>query len=246
MLPDEHIQSPVARSATFLVLIFLISLALTVKATDQRGEFGADLRFLSSFWKPAQTPGESNYFVDMWEAQNLRAILASNGLTNNHTLFVNCHGKRISNGRFAFYPHQSLVKAGSLIPYYSVGDLATLVGCDRLPDIHNLVLAACNAEGALSTRELRQFFPHATNIVHCMEGELGYQPMFLQAIINYSWTVKPVYEWSERNEKGELQYVTGHNPVHGAKRLAPYTAELFCPGVDKPFRVQRAGREILD
>ena len=121
-----------------------------------------------------------------------------------------------------------------------------MVGPGAVTNIHNLVLAACNAEGVLSTKELRKYFPNATNIVHCVAGELGYQPMFLQAIMSCSWTIKPVYEWRERNEKGQVQYVTGHTPVHGAKRLAPYTAELFRPGAEEPFRVQRAGRELLD
>ena len=79
-------------------------------------------------------------------------------------------------------------------------DLAAAVGSGNVSNIHNLVLAACNAEGALNTRELRKFFPNATNIVHCVAGELGYQPMFLQAILNYSWTINPVYEWREQNE----------------------------------------------
>ena len=103
-----------------------------------------------------------------------------------------------------------------------------------------------NAEGALSTKELRKVFPNATNIVHCIAGELGYQPMYLQAIVNSSWAIKPVYEWREKNDRGEFQYVTGHTPVDGAKRFAAYTAELFRPGIDEPFRVQRAGRELLD
>jgi hypothetical protein len=70
--------------------------------------------------------------------------------------------------------------------------------------------------------------------------------MFLQAIVNNSWNVKPVYEWRERNQQGEFEYITGPVPSPGAKRFAPYLAEMFRPGADTPFRVQRAGRELLD
>ena len=229
----------------FLTLIGVL-VALIVRGAEPRGELGGDLQLLSSFVLPSRTAGESNDYIDMWEGQTLRSIVSLHGLTNNHALFVNCHGKRISSGRFAFYPHQSLLKPGMAPPYYSAADLGGVLGAARARNIHNLVLAACNAEGALSTRELRKVFPNATNIVHCVAGELGYQPMYLQAIVNSSWSIKPVYEWREKNDRGEFQYVTGHRPVDGAKRFAAYTAEIFKPGAEEPFRVQRAGRELLD
>ena len=251
MSRDKQIRTAVLRQR-WVALISLIVYGLTApaNASEERGDLGGDFRLLRSSLISPRVAGESNFFIDMWEGQNLQAVVAVNGLTNNHTLFVNCHGKYLSEGgragHFAFYPHQSLIKTDAETPYYSVRDLATVVGAANIPTIHNLVLAACNAEGALSTKELRKFFPNATNIVHCVAGELGYQPMFLQAIMNCSWTIKPVYEWREQNEKGQVQYVTGHTPTHGAKRLAPYTAELFRRGVEEPFRVQRAGRELLD
>jgi len=229
-----------------LTLIGAVVALIARGADHQTGEFGGDLNLLRSFVMPARSPAESNWFVDMWEGQTLQSILSMHGLTNNHALFVNCHGKRISSGRFAFYPHQSLLKPNTAPPYYSAADLATVLGPARVRSVHNLVLAACNAEGALSVKEFRKVFPNATNIVHSAAGELGYQPMFVQAIVNSSWNVRCVYEWREKNDRGEFQYVTGHTPVDGAKRFAAYTAELFRPGSDEPFRVQRAGRELLD
>jgi len=247
----RRIRAAVLRHALISVLSLpSFGLIPTPERAVDGGQLGRDFRLLRSSLTAAKAPGESNYFIDMWEGQNLHAIVSANGLTNNHTLFVNCHGKYLSegrrSGRFAFYPHQSLIKPDSSTPYYTVRDLAAVVGSGSVSNIRNLVLAACNAEGELSTKELRQYFPNATNIVHCAAGELGYQPMFLQAIMNYSSTIKPVYEWREKNEKGQVQYVTGHTAVQGAKRLAPYTAELFEPGGDEPFRVQRAGRELLE
>jgi len=229
----------------FLTLIGAF-VTLLARGAEHAGEFGGDLNLLRSWVLPSGGAGQSNQYIDMWEGQTLQSILSMHGLTNNHALFVNCHGKRISSGRFAFYPHQSLIKSGMALPYYSARDLANVLGAQRAANVHNLVLAACNAEGALSTKELRKIFPNATNIVHCIAGELGYQPMYLQAIVTSSWNVKSVYEWREKNDRGEYQYVTGHTPVDGAKRFAAYTAELFKPGTDEPFRVQRAGRELLD
>jgi hypothetical protein len=95
-------------------------------------------------------------------------------------------------------------------------------------------------------KEIRKAFPNATNIVHCAAGELGYQAMFIQALVNHSANVKPVYEWSERNERGEVEYYTGPAPTRNSKRFAPYVAELFTPGCEKPFALLRAGRELLD
>src|SRR5713101_2587269 len=186
MSRDKYIWPAVLRNGFVTLLILSVfAMALAVRASEERGELGGDFQLLRSAFTPARLPGESNYFIDMWEAQNLQSIVAMNGLTNNHTLFVNCHGKLLSEGRrggrFAFYPHQSLIKPDAETPYYSVRDLAAVVGPANVPQIHNLVLAACNAEGALSTKELRKYFPNATNIVHCVAGELGYQPMFLQA-----------------------------------------------------------------
>src|ERR1043166_6552036 len=54
------------------------------------------------------------------------------------------------------------------------------------------------------------------------------------AAMNPDRNVRSVYEWPEKNERGEFQYVTGHSPVDGAKRFAAYTAELFRLGSDEP------------
>src|SRR4051812_27739237 len=166
MSRDKQIRSAVLRQ-TWIALITLSVYGLTgpANASEERGDLGGDFRLLRSSLISPRVAGESNFFIDMWEGQTLQEVVAANGLTNNHTLFVNCHGKYLSEGRragrFAFYPHQSLIKPDAETPYYSVGDLATVVGATNAANVHNLVLAACNAEGALSTKELRKFFPNA-------------------------------------------------------------------------------------
>jgi hypothetical protein len=246
MVSSRQIRNKSPLRKGLLAIAMSLGMSLLSHAADKRGEFGGDLGFLSSCYSPPQVPGESNFFIDMWEGQRLRAAISLNRMTNNHTLFVNSHGKALDNRRFAFYPHQTLLREGFDVPYYSAGDIADVIGYANARAIHNIVLAACNAEGTFSTADLRRYFPYATNIIHSASGELGYQAMFLQAIVNPSWNVKPVYEWCERNEKGEVEYITGPVPIQGAKRFAPYMAEIFRLGANEPFRVQRAGRELLE
>lgn len=248
-MSTERIKQRRLRQRGLLLFGCLIALLAGWKAASAEttaGEFGADIGFLKSQCSGPQTACESNFYIDMWQGRTLRGILSLNGLTNNRTLFVNSHGREISGGRFAFYPHQSLVASAADLPCYSPRDLAVVIGTANSPLIHNIVLAACNAEGALSARELRKHFPNATNIVHSPPGELGYQAMFVQAMVNGSWNIEPLYESREQNEKGQFEYVTGPAPAANAKRFAPYIAELFKPGHEEPFRVQRAGRELLD
>src|SRR5437899_304468 len=157
MSRDKQIRlTAFKRGLIAFINLLLCGFASAANASEERGELGGDFRLLRSSLTPANVPGESNYFIDMWEGQNLHSVVSLNGLTNNHTLFVNCHGKYLSEGRrggrFAFYPHQSLIKADGATPYYTVRDLAAVVGPTTSSNIHNLVLAACNAEGALSTK----------------------------------------------------------------------------------------------
>ena len=87
----------------------------------------------------------------MWAGQKIRQKISAGGLTNNHALFVNSHGKRIATRtgpRYAFYPHESFVKDGGPTPYFSAADLARIVGPAHTHKIHNILIAGCNAEGS--------------------------------------------------------------------------------------------------
>src|SRR3954464_8430963 len=126
MSPDP--KSPPAYDRTGLWLVLGLALILlsakNAKGSDGEGEFGGDFQLLASAYSGPRMQGESNYFIDMWEGQTLRSVVSINGLTNNHALFVNCHGKRLASGRFAFYPHQNLIPTGTEAPCYSSGDFA--------------------------------------------------------------------------------------------------------------------------
>jgi len=213
-----------------------------------QGEFEADLNYLRKFYTPPQAIGESNHYIDMWDGRKIRQKIIAAGLTNNRALFVNSHGKRIATGmgpRYALYPHESLVPAGQDIPYFSPADLARIVGKAHAAGIHNILIAGCNAEGSLSPAEFREYFVNATNVTYMPGGELGYQPMFLQAALSHSSNIRSLFETSRTNQLGEVEYHLGKNPAPKATRLSPYVAALFRPGATKPFRTQTAGREIL-
>jgi hypothetical protein len=212
------------------------------------GEFGADLDYLRQFYTPPQSAGESNHYIDIWDGRKIRQRITAAGLTNNHALFVNSHGKRIptSTGpRYAFYPHESLVPTGQKMPYFSPADLALIVGSAQAAKIHNILIAGCNAEGSFRPAELRKYFINATNVTYMIGGELGYQPMFLQAVLSHSSDVRALYETSRTNELGEVEYRLRNTPAPKATRLSPYVAALFRPRDTKPFSTRIAGREIL-
>src|SRR5205085_2040682 len=105
--------------------------------------------------------------------------------------------------------------------------------------------SGCNAEGAFSANEIRQYFVHATNVVHMPAGELGYQSMFRQLFTTPSWNIKPVYETFAKSNSGKLEYFVVTDPSPKATPHNPYIAELFQPGAGTPFKTQTAGREIL-
>lgn len=213
-----------------------------------QGEFGGDLNYLQKFYTTPRTPGESNHYIDMWAGQKIREKITAGGLTNNHALFVNSHGKRIlteAGPCYAIYPYESLVPCGEEIPYYSPADLARIVGPVHAPKIHNILIAGCNAEGSFKPAEFRKYFVNATNVTYVVGGELGYQPMFLQAALSHSSNIRPLYETSRTNDLGELEYHLGKTPAPKATRLSPYIAALFRRGAVKPFKTQIAGREIL-
>src|SRR5712671_2358452 len=69
------------------------------------GEYGGNLNLLRCFYTPPQSSGESNYFIDMQGDEPLRNFALAHGLTNNHALFVLCHGRAIdtpSGSRYGF------------------------------------------------------------------------------------------------------------------------------------------------
>src|SRR5262245_36095853 len=198
-----------------------------------QGEFGADLDYLRKFYTPPQNPRESNHYIDIWDGQKIRQKITAGGLTNNHALFVNCHGKRIlteTGPRHAFYPHESLVPTGQKMPYFSIADLARVVGSAQASRIHNILIAGCNAEASFQPAELRKYFVNATNVTYMLGGELGYQPMFLQAALIHSSNIRALYETLRTNELGEVEYHLGDTPAQKATRLSPYVAALFRPG----------------
>lgn len=214
-----------------------------------RGLYGADLNLLAKFYTPPQSPGESNHYIDMWAGRTTRDYLVAHGLTNNHALVINSHGGALPYGlsaRHAYYPHDSLLPRHQKTPYFSVQDLARLLGPENAKQIHNIVLAGCDPDRSFDSQELRKHFINATNITHTVAGEMGYQSMFLQALFSDSADIRPLYESAKRNPQGKMEYHLNKAPAGNAVKLTPYLAELFRPGETKPFRTQVAGRELLE
>ncbi len=216
---------------------------------SERGQFGAELALLSHFYVPPKSPGESNHYFEMWDGPKVRAIATANGLLDNHALFINSHGDaRTVEGRtrYAFCPHQSLVRSGQPAPCFSAQDLARFLGPEKVKQIHNLIIGGCDSEACLSSEELRKSFSSATNITHVASGERGYHVMFLQSFLSYSEDIQPLYEVAVRDRQGKVKYFMEIAPAANATKLSPYVAELFRIGEMTPFKRQIAGRELLD
>lgn len=214
----------------------------------ERGEFGGNLQVLRQFYSPPQAAEESNHFLDLWDGGKLRAVALAAGLRDNHALFVNAHGKaRPASGgrRHVLYPQDGLCGAGADRAVFSVADVARLLGPAGAARIHNILLSACDLEGAFRAAEWRRHFPNATNIMHAPAGQAGYQPLFFQVFFTDSGGIQPLYERACKTPGGRTHYDLGAVPGRGAKKLTPYLAELFLPGADRPFRIQTAGRELL-
>jgi plastocyanin len=179
----------------------------------------------------------------------LRPLIQAAGLTNNRALFVNSHGEALpqeGEHRYYFRPHEGLVPSGQSAPRFSVGDLARFVGAEAASQIHNVVLAGCNTEGAFNAGEFRKHFPFVTNVTYCPPGQHGYQPMFHQAVLVPSVRIKTFYESTRPGRAGTQRHFIRNRPTRNARQLIPYLAELFLPGADAPFCLQVAGRELLD
>ena len=215
------------------------------------GEFRGDLGFLWSCHTGPEEEGGTNHYFDLWRDGALPVLARVHGLTNNHALFVDSHGKSGCSKRgpgsgYGFYPSDSVLPADRKIPYFSAADFATVLGPTNAAQIHNIVLAGCNAAGRFRSSEFRRHFPNATNITYMSPGELSFKPMFYQAITLPSEEIKPLFGKLRRREGGRFETEITHAPAPGAKQLGSFVADLFLPGAEKPFRTQKAGRELLD
>src|SRR6266851_3594748 len=216
---------------------------------SERGQYGCELALLSRFYAPPKSPGESNHYFEMWDGPKVRAIATANGLLDNHALFINSHGDaRTVEGRtrYAFCPHQNLVRPGQPALCFSAQDLARFLGPAKVKQIHNLIIGGCDSEACLSAAELRSYFTSATNITHVASGERGYHVMFLQSFLSYSEDIQPLYEVVVRDRQGKVKYFMEIAPTANATKFSPYVADLFRSGETTPFKRQIAGRELLD
>ena len=232
-----------------LLLLFTASaMAAPAETNPGTGEFGTDLAILRSFYTPPKR-GHSNHIIDMWAGNTLAGVLLNAGLTNNNMLVINSHAKGIQTAeasRHAYYPHEAFIGLGRKPDYFSAADIANTLGRKAVKRIHNIVLAGCNREGTFDASELRKLFPNATNIIHMTAGEAGYQPMFLQVFLTESANIRPIYQVVRRTPAGSSHFDIVKSPAPAATRLSPYVAELFTAGNSVPFRIQTAGRELLD
>jgi hypothetical protein len=229
------------RGALLLIVVFFCKAAFAEQDVIWPEE--KRIEFLSRHYSANGT----DHFLDLWESQNLRSIILSSGLRDTHTLFINCHGKAMKTTcgkRYVLYPHDDLVSE-SATPVFYLQDLAQLLGKTNAAEIHNVVLSACNVEGALDLNALRTCFVNATNIVHSRAGHEGYQPMLFQMLLNKSSHVETLYERPVKNKSGDVEYEISNRSHRGAKKLPPYIAALFKPGAARPYRTQIAGRELL-
>ena len=183
--------------------------------------------------------GESNFYLDLWQPPKMRIIAPASGLTNNHALFINSHGKGVktkSGIRHVFYPHEDIGKGE-----FRIEDIAAAIGADNIPSIHNVVISACDTDSSFDAKEIRKAFPNATNIIHSAAGQAGYQEMLFQLLLAESAQIETLYQ----TRAGDDEFEITNRPVRGCKKMAPYVASLFRPGQTQPYRTQKAGRELL-
>lgn len=214
-----------------------------------QGEFRGDLEFLRDCHTGPELEGGSNHYFDLWRPGALPVLARVHGLTNNHALFVDSHGKtgcsKHGSG-YGFYPSESLLDPGQKVPYFSAGDFAAVLGPTNAAQIHNIVLAGCNEEGRFRSSEFRRHFINATNITYMSPGELSFKPMFYQAITLPSHEVKPLFGKLRRIDRQHVATEILDRFAPGAQPLGFYVADLYLPGMGKPYRTQKAGRELLE
>jgi hypothetical protein len=183
--------------------------------------------------------GESNFYLDLWQPPKMRVIAPGSGLTNNHALFINSHGKGVKTKggvRHVFYPHEEIGNGE-----FFIEDIAAAVGAENVAKIHNIVISACNVDSSFNPKEVRTHFPNATNIIHSAAGQAGYQEMLFQLLLAESSQIETLYQSRDDDDDFEIT----NTPVRGSKRMAPYVATLFRPGNSEPYGTQKAGRELL-
>src|SRR4051812_38115873 len=206
------------------------------------GEFGGSLDLLSGFITGPTAPGESNYFLDMWDNEELRAYARGHGLTNNHALFVISHAETIQtkNGpRYSYFPDERHWPNPKK-PHFSGRDIARALGPAKANSINNLIIAGCDFESSFSAAELRQQFPNATNIIHSLPGKNAHEQLFRHALLYSSRDVKTLYDMPDRFAVGDF------SDKWKRKKIRPYVAELFRPMETSPYKIQTAGRELLE
>jgi hypothetical protein len=217
-------------------------------AGKDRGEFGGDLGFLRRSHVGPHSPFESNHYFDLWSPGALTALAKFNGLTNNRALIIDSHGRagfRWHRRGHGLYPRETLVPDDQELPGYSPADFARILGAANAAVIHNIVIAGCNGEGRFRSREWRRHFVNATNITYMTPGKLAYKPMFYQAIITPSSEIKLLFG-REQRAADRIESIIATEPSPGAEPLGAYIADLYLPGARKPYRSQRAGRELLE
>lgn len=213
------------------------------------GDFKGQLDFLRRHHTGPQAEGENNHFIDLWSPSGLAATVRAGGLTNNHALFVDSHGRAgfgWSGGRYGIYPHQDLIPPGQKSPAYSAKDIAAVLGPEAARSIHNILLAGCNAEGRLRSQEFRRYFVNATNITYMTPGKLAFKPMFIQAITLPSSEIRPLHARIREVSTSRIEARISSVAWEGSEPLGTYLADLYQPGGRKPFRTQTAGRELLE
>lgn len=226
-----------------------LSFPVAARSDEATGEFGGDLEFLRQHQVGPQLEGESNYFIDLWNPGSLTALARGNGLTNNRALFVDSHGRAgfsWHGGKYGIYPHLNLLEPGQLTPAYSAKDLATVLGAESAAGIHNLVLAGCNVEGRIRSQEFRRYFINATNITYMTPGKLAFKPMFFQAITLPSSEIRRLYGKIRTTFSTRTESTISTVASAGTEPLGMYVADLYLPGARKPYRTQKAGRELLE
>jgi hypothetical protein len=211
-----------------------------------KGEYGGDLRRLSSsYTQPLQ--GESNHYFDLWEPGSLPTLARVQGLTNNRALFIDSHGsERLSwkGAQYVFRPRDAHGKTEHLSSF-SIRDVSNVMGSHASAQIHNVIVSGCNLGGSLKAADVRRCFPQATNVTYMAAGKLAYKPIFYQFLTEHSRDIRPLYGQVFEHEGTTRADIT-RQPVRGAEPLGIYVADLFVPGTISAFRRQTAGRELLD
>jgi len=222
---------------------------VAARTGEAAGEFGGDLEFLRRHLSGPQSAAESNYCIDLWNPGGLTDMVQASGLTNNRALFVDSHGRAgfsWHGGKYGIYPHERLVEPGQPTPAYSAKDMAAVLGQDSVAGIHIIIIIGCNEEGRLRSQEFRRWFINATNITYMTPGKLAFKPMFLQAITLPSSEVQPLHGKLRKISSTRTDSTIETFASAGTRPLGMYVADLYLPGAKKPYRTQRAGRELLE